>query len=456
MGFLVPALIRTAAAVLITLSFLPPTQAAGAPAAPAATAPPASFSPHTVDPDLPGAAFAVAGDIEGDRRQEIVASGFGRFTAVPGGPPLPPAAGQLAVYRQGGRGLDTWSKRLVFDTDAAIPFPNEPSLADVDGDGDQDIVVPGGFFRCTTPCGSLTWWERRGADTWKRGDVVAPGSSPLFYHRALLVDFDGDGRRDLVTVGESAQPVSRIEGEGPANAWIQVFRGTAGPERFSAEPVDVAPGGGALPVVEDVDRDGDLDLASPQYFEPGAAYVWLERIAAPSPDRPMGRFVRHVIDTTQGRAIALRPVRNLYGEGRTTWVGTNHTNTAFPPGSTDPASQVVAFSVPADPRSAWTPTVLSSGITSRGRAGQAAPGVFGSGDMDGDRDVDLLVSGDGDDRLFWLEQRADHTFTTHALATGVGQAGGAVVTDLDRRWPCRNEAVFTVFESDSVMLWTRD
>ncbi|MFF5185849.1 hypothetical protein ACFY30_19095 [Streptomyces sp. NPDC000345] len=107
----------------------------------ASPAPPgaASYSPHTVDASLPGAAFAVAGDIEGDARQELVVTGFGRFEAVPGGPPIPPAAGRLAVYRQSGRALGTWSKQLVFDTDAAIPFPNEPGVADVDRDGDRDI-----------------------------------------------------------------------------------------------------------------------------------------------------------------------------------------------------------------------------------------------------------------------------------------------------------------------------
>ncbi|AWI31210.1 FG-GAP repeat domain-containing protein [Streptomyces tirandamycinicus] len=447
------ALLRSALAVVIAL---PPLGMASSgrpsPAAPAAV----SFSPHTVDGNLAGAAFAVASDVRGDARQEIVATGFGHFTTVPGGPPVPPAAGRLALYQQRGPGLGSWSKRLVFDTDARIPFPNEPNVADVDGDGDRDIVVPGGFFACTSRCGSLTWWEQRAGGTWRRHDIVPPGSSPLFYHRALLVDFDGDGRRDLVTVGESLQPVSRIEGLPPASAWAQVFRGTDGPERFSREPIDLAPGGGALPVVADVDSDGDLDLASAQYFEPGAAFVWLERTDGVSREHPMGRFTTHVIDSTQGKAIQLRPVHDLHGDGRTTWVGSNHTNTAFPPGSTDPASQVVSFGVPADPRSRWTPTPLSSGITARGRAGQGAPGVFGSGDLDGDRDIDLLVSGDGDDRLFWLEQKAGRAFETHVLATGAGQAGGAVVTDLDRRRPLRNEAVFTVFESDSVTVWTRD
>ncbi|MFF9060904.1 FG-GAP repeat domain-containing protein [Streptomyces sp. NPDC014882] len=446
-------LTRSGTAMLIALASLH-----GAAPADASPAPPAvaSFSPHTVDASLPGAAFAVAGDVEGDGRQEVVATGFGRFKAVPGGPPIPPAAGALAVYRQSGRDLGAWSKRLVFDTDAAIPFPNEPGVADVDRDGDRDIVVPGGFLGCTTSCGSLTWWEHRADGVWKRHDIVTPGSSPLFYHRAVLVDFDGDGRKDLVTVGESLRPVTRIEGRPPANAWTQVFRGVDGPDRFSREPVDLAAGGGALPVVADVDSDGDLDVASAQYFEPGAAFLWLERTAVPDADHPFGGFTPHVIDTTQGRAIQLRPVRNLYGDGGTVWVGSNHTNTVFPPGSTDPVSQVVSFSVPADPRSPWGTTPLSTGIVSRGRAGQAAPGVFGSGDLDGDRDIDLLVSGDGDDRLFWLEQKDDRTFVTRVLATAAGQAGGAVVTDLDRTWPPRNEAVFTVFESDSVVVWSRN
>ncbi|MFF0201266.1 FG-GAP repeat domain-containing protein [Streptomyces sp. NPDC005017] len=204
----------------------------------------------------------MASDVVGDNRRELLVTGFGHFQPLLGGPPIPPAAGRLALYQQSGRDVGTWSKRLVFDTDAAIPFPNEPAVADVDRDADRDVVVPGGFIRCTQLCGSLTWWEHRPGGVWKRHDIVTPGSSALFYHRVVLVDFDGDGRKDLVTAGESLEPVVRIEGRPAAGAWIQVFRGVDGPERFSSEPVDLAPGGGALPVVADVDSDGDLRIGS--------------------------------------------------------------------------------------------------------------------------------------------------------------------------------------------------
>jgi VCBS repeat protein len=226
---------------------------------------------------------------------------------------------------------------------------------------------------------------------------------------------------------------------------VQVFRGVRG-GGYSTTPLTLGPGGGALPEVADVDGDGDLDVASAQYFQTGASQVWLEQLA----DRT---FAPHVIDTTQGRAIQLDLVPDLRGDGRAVWVGSNHTNTAFPPGSADPASQVVLYDVPADPRQAWTPTPISTGIVSRGRPGQAAPGVFGSGDLDGDGDTDLALSGDGDPRLFWLEQRADGSFTTRVLAEQHGQAGGAAVADFDR--DDRNEIVFSVYELNSVVVFTR-
>ncbi|WP_211360019.1 FG-GAP repeat domain-containing protein [Actinocorallia herbida] len=401
---------------------------------------PAAFTRHVVDGALQGAAFSVASDVSGDRRPEIVATGFG--TIVPGGPA---PSGEVAVYKMG-RDIDTWAKERVFGPEAGIAYPNEPAAADFDRDGDADIAVPGGFFQCApAKCGSLTWWEqtRKG---WERHDLVAPGTQPLFYHGAVPVDFDRDGRLDLVTIGESfPAPVALLPGRAPSNAWVQVFRGKRG-GGFATEPVTLGAGGGALPEVADIDRDGDLDVASAQYFQSGASYVWLENLGG-------GRYTTHTIDTTQGRSIQIKLVRNLRGDRRDVWVASNHTNTAFPPGSSDPVSQVVTYAVPKDPRQAWTPTSISEGITARPRPGQAAPGVIGDGDIDGDGDLDIAVSGDGDPRLFWLEQRGDGSFATHVLAEGHGQAGGAIVADLDR--DRRNDLAFSVYELNSVVVFTR-
>ena len=62
---------------------------------------------------------------------------------------------------------------------------------------------------------------------------------------------------------------------------------------------------------------------------------------------------------------------------------------------------------------------------------QAAPGVFGAGDVDGDGDWDLAISSDRDARLFILEQQEDENFLVHVLDENKGQAGGMVIQDVD-------------------------
>lgn len=77
---------------------------------------------------------------------------------------------------------------------------------------------------------------------------------------------------------------------------------------------------------------------------------------------------------------------------------------------------------------------MSTGIVSRpsvGTAFQAAPGVFGWGDLDGDGDIDLALSGDGDARLFILSQTGPGQFETAVLDNDLAQAGSMHVGDLN-------------------------
>lgn len=413
--------------------------------APPATATVDIFTRHTVDASAAGAAYASSADIDGDGRKDLVVSRIGPVKNENGKITLSNAV--VSAYLRGD-GLDCWKKVDLITEADGLYFPGQSTISDIDGDGDLDVALGFGFFVCqfdaaAGPCGAVLWLEQTPSG-WKRHDVVADGDS-AFYHKAVLVDFDGDGTKDLLTVGETQ----------PAGGTVFWFKGDASADRFEKVKREIGSGAGSFPQVVDVDGDGDLDVAAAAFFAPTTAFSWFERTAEPTAANPAGVFVQHVINNDSGRGLQLEIVPNLYGDGNAVAVATNHVNTSnMPP---DPVeSAVFGFDMPADPTMPWPKTVLSSGIVSRpdeGLAVRDAPGIFGHGDVDGDGDIDLVVSGDGDARTYWMEQTGKGTFAMHVIEQSLGQAGGCVVDDLDGDG--KNELVFTGYEDNAVYVYER-
>ena len=163
-----------------------------------------------------------------------------------------------------------------------VPFPSEPTIHDFDKDGDLDVMIPAGFLVCTLferQCGSLIWYENDGrAGGWAPHVIVPPGDR-LFYHRAEIVDFDGDSIEDLVTIGEYFSASSR-------EALTVWFKGTNDALRFETTARPIGEGGGSLPTVLDLDGDGDLDVASANFFLPNESAIWFERTGNPNSAEP--------------------------------------------------------------------------------------------------------------------------------------------------------------------------
>ena len=360
---------------------------------------PIPVTEHLVDGGLAGVSFAKAADVTGDSTDELIVSKFGSPTTTPG---------TVTIYQRGAD-LDTWTEVPVVTPADGILFPNDTEVADLNGDGLEDLIVSGGFFSCSfsgTGCGSLQWYEQGPAGSFTRHDIVSPANS-RFYHRAIVTDVDGDGITDVVTVGETF-----------TTARTEWYRGTAleGADRFEDRARVIGAGGGSLPVVADVDGDGDDDVVSPQYFQPGTRPSSGSNARVSRHRRsPAGTWVRHTAaGANLGRGFEVELVPDLLGDGVARWIGTNHQNTNF---DMTEDSAVFLFDPGVDPTQPWSRTTISTGIQSRPKSPTTlAPGLLGTGDVNGDDRIDVVVSGDGDERLFVLLQNADTSFTTYTLA----------------------------------------
>ncbi|MFO1070211.1 MAG: VCBS repeat-containing protein [Geminicoccaceae bacterium] len=270
-----------------------------------------------------------------------------------------------------------------------VQFTTDGEAADVDGDGDPDVVVPDG-----NGTDNLVWLEnpRPAADpaigeAWTRRVIGTIGDWGKDVETA---DYDGDGRMDVAIRGKTA-----------VLAFFQRAPGTWRKVRLAT----IANGEGMAR--GDVDMDGQVDLVVQGAWlrNPGGSRAWTA-----------SAWKSYPIGTAPQNLKAL--VADIDGDRRPEVIYSSSENTA----------NITIWSRTAGNNMAgWSPRVAMSNVE-RAHTLQA-------GDMDGDGDTDLVVGQmhtSALKRIMVLENLDGIGLQWQVQQIGEGGLHDGIVADIDR------------------------
>ncbi|HEV2672112.1 MAG TPA: VCBS repeat-containing protein, partial [Gemmatimonadales bacterium] len=186
------------------------------------------------------------GDLNGDGRADLVMGVLGGAFN-----PVKTSAANLYELDQTAAGVWTVVTAHLLD---AIDLGTEsiPAFADIDGDGDLDLIVGTKIEPNNPRTGGLYWFENvgsRSAPNFQlRGHLTV---LPVFHDAPALGDLDGDGLPDLV-LGQFQDAVAWYRNSGKSGAGRFVL--------VDSEVVRLPRGSNGVPELYDIDCDGDLDL----------------------------------------------------------------------------------------------------------------------------------------------------------------------------------------------------
>ena len=189
-------------------------------------------------PILIGDKFA-AGDLDGDGDIDL-------FVANDN------AANQLLLNDGSGRFVDATAGRFVMQPGANAS--HSVDLADIDGDGDLDILIGNDDFL------SNRVYVNNGAGFFTDTTATALPPNAEFTENQVVADFDGDGDVDWFTVDGGLCHYYANNGAG-------VFTDVSA-TRLVGLPIQSGNRYAVTPFATDIDGDGDLDVMIPRYPAP--------------------------------------------------------------------------------------------------------------------------------------------------------------------------------------------
>lgn len=348
-----------------------------------------SFGPAQLISDGPTATNEVkVADVDGDGDIDVLGASL--------------LSEQFSWYQNDGTpaGLGDWLATLIQSGN----LPRSITPADVDGDGDLDI-----FGTTAGSSGSTThwWFVNDGTPSvafWQRVSIAQPAASTTIGRQNRAADIDGDGDVDLIGVAGSANLMS-IGGE--LISWYVNNGSPLNPNWTAYRLDDTREGWSVYPA--DVDGDGDLDVvASVNNFTTNWV-AWYENDGAPT-----NNWNFHPISDTVGEFVYVYAA-DLDGDSDIDVITAD--------------SNIVAWY-----ENDGTGTFSAAQLISNSATGAFALKVI---DLDGDADNDVVVafSDAGIAPIVWYENDGtpgglgDWAF--HTVGSAPDVAKGIDVADLD-------------------------